>query len=1134
MAVIDWSDPNAVANGTFTINLGLESIDVTVTSVRVSDGSLVGDTAIFDGSPVLAPESGVSEPHSYTIDFGQDVDDIGFEIFDIDAGTPISNKGADPAGWDDVVTIIARDALGNIVTLDPSTVTANYSPTNEENVDGTEDVHEISTLSGDATYPDGALRIDATAYNSAGVEGSGALDTLRFDFPDGIASIEIIQENGSQSIDTGVINIGNINFQFSPGQDDVVEGTLGDDVIIAGGYVDEDGEEVDNLDSLGLVTSAPGTNEDRILGFEGDDFINAGLGDDYVDGGAGDDEIEGGGGADTLLGDLGSDIISGEAGDDIIDGGSRADTLDGGSGDDTIFGGTGADEIDGGDDNDTIDGGDGSDTVVGGSGDDIISDTGVESSVREALRWGELTSDETNVQSFILDTDENQVTFNVNSDISVGIQGEDDQTITTTGVITGGLPPASTTETLEFETNDVDDFAEVEFTFRFDAENVSFRIAELENDVEVTVLAYDRDGNLVDVSFTDVGSDITVDDNTLIADDGGENSTDPADSATVFIGGAIARLVIRIDNESSDTSDNATPNISDIFFDSIVSSDDVLSGGEGADTIRGGDGSDIISGDADDDDIFFGSGDIATGGSGDDVFAIDLTDADPDVVATIDGGSDGTGTGTPVEGDDDANGNDGDTLDLSNLTGDGNTEDGISGVTVTYGANPEDGTVTGVGGLEDGPDVTFTEIENIIYTGDDDLADASASTSSTDIATGGGDDVVTGGEADDNLDGGVDDDTIFMSEGSDTIAGGEGTDEYSAENSTALTDETITVTTDDAGSATIAKEGDGGTDTTTSIEVFTADEGQTGTSAIDEFTITGNFEETEITGVDRVNAVGTWESGNPAVGTISFGPGGPTLGEILDGLYDPGTGPVGPKGIVQITGGDESGQIGNIEFDNFEIINFSVVCFAKGTMIRTVGGDVLIETLQKGDMVVTADHGAQKIQWIGSTALDVTELRANPKLLPIRIRPGSLGDGIPSSDLIVSRQHRILVRSKIAERMFNEPEVLIPAIKLIDLPGIAIATDVQDVHYFHMLFEQHEIVLSNGALTESLFTGPEALKAVSSEAREEIVTLFPELDSENFEPVPARFIPRQGKSMKQLVARHQKNMKPLYVESAWN
>jgi hypothetical protein len=119
----------------------------------------------------------------------------------------------------------------------------------------------------------------------------------------------------------------------------------------------------------------------------------------------------------------------------------------------------------------------------------------------------------------------------------------------------------------------------------------------------------------------------------------------------------------------------------------------------------------------------------------------------------------------------------------------------------------------------------------------------------------------------------------------------------------------------------------------------------------------------------------------------------------------------------------------------------------------------------------------------------------------------------------------VLVRNAVAVRMFDSAEVLIPANKLLTLPRIDIEREADGVEYFHMLFEVHQIVWSNGALTESLFTGPEALKSVSAEAREEITTLFPEIVAPDYVPVPARPIPEKGKLMKRLAQRLAKNDK---------
>ena len=206
----------------------------------------------------------------------------------------------------------------------------------------------------------------------------------------------------------------------------------------------------------------------------------------------------------------------------------------------------------------------------------------------------------------------------------------------------------------------------------------------------------------------------------------------------------------------------------------------------------------------------------------------------------------------------------------------------------------------------------------------------------------------------------------------------------------------------------------------------------------------------------------------------------------------------------------------------------SIVCFGVGTMIKTGDGHVVaIEELKAGDRVVTHDGSADVVRWIGSRKITSFGLMVNPKLRPVRIKAGALGSNLPSEDLIVSRQHRVLLKSVIAERIFGTDEVLIPAIKLVNLEGIEIADDLQEVEYFHILFDQHQIIYSNGAPTESLFTGPEALKAISPEARTEITALFPKIAKPEFNPRPAALIPCRTKKVKHLLERHTKNRKPL-------
>lgn len=208
------------------------------------------------------------------------------------------------------------------------------------------------------------------------------------------------------------------------------------------------------------------------------------------------------------------------------------------------------------------------------------------------------------------------------------------------------------------------------------------------------------------------------------------------------------------------------------------------------------------------------------------------------------------------------------------------------------------------------------------------------------------------------------------------------------------------------------------------------------------------------------------------------------------------------------------------------IVKAKVVCFASGTLIKTIDGEIPVEELSVGTRVLTYDSGYQPVRWIGSKIFSSRQLSEHENLQPVRIRAGALANNMPEADLMVSQQHRILVSSKISQRMFDcNDGVLIAAKHLTMVDGIDIV-ETDSVAYYHFMFDKHEIIFSNGAQTESMFAGPEALKAVSPEAREEILTLFPEVASIDYEATSCRpFV--NGRLGRKLAARHQKNGKEL-------
>lgn len=235
-----------------------------------------------------------------------------------------------------------------------------------------------------------------------------------------------------------------------------------------------------------------------------------------------------------------------------------------------------------------------------------------------------------------------------------------------------------------------------------------------------------------------------------------------------------------------------------------------------------------------------------------------------------------------------------------------------------------------------------------------------------------------------------------------------------------------------------------------------------------------------------------------------------------------------PNGDLPVVSGSLVATISTQEA-GFNFTTNAPVCFARGTMLQTDTGPRPIEELKAGDMVQTKDRGLQPISWIGSRAISARQLQASPHLRPICIAKGALGDGVPSADLVVSPQHRVLVRSKIAQKMFGTQEVLVAAKQLLQVNGVDIM-DVSDagVEYYHVLFAQHEIVLSNGAETESLYTGAEALKTISKSARAEIFNLFPELQDADYQAIGARALV-SGRKGRALATRHAKHNRYLVM-----
>lgn len=777
-----------------------------------------------------------------------------------------------------------------------------------------------------------------------------------------------------------------------------------------------------------------------VHGGPGNDTIAGTPGDNALYGGAGDDKISGGNGADQIYGGDGDDTLNGEAGNDTLYGGAGNDVVEGGTGDDQLYGGEGADSLYGGHGRDTLNGGAGADMLYGGEDDDLFV---LEDGFGADRIYGGGVANGTDVDRIDL------------SGLSSGVE------ITYTGEESGTIRQG-------------DSLARFEEIERIDGT---------------------AHGDRIDASARSDAATI---------DGGAGNDT--------IIGGA---------------------------------GNDTLSGGAGADRIAGGAGNDRI-------DLGTQPGEadtvVLSDGDGQDVVLnfeppVENPNGSWTAIDRIDVSGLHDANGQPVNiwdatvtsadnGDAIITFPGGESLRLVGVTA---AQVSSPGAMTAMGIPPSDGTITGTAGDDvitpgwadaDGDRVDSNDAILERHSGDDDLILAGAGNDI--VEAGAGNDTIVGGSGDDELYGGTGSDrfVLFNGFGHDRIAGGEdtnGDDVDKIDGSHLSQGMDVTFTGDEAGrleagtdSAEFkeieAVQGSGQADrmdasaTTGGISLSGGggDDTLIGGSGEDHLAGgTGNDVLTGGRGADRLNGGDGNDTLRMSHGDGASGGAGDDL-FLFEDLGETGTGDTTANGgegfdtldlgkaarmeTLSMTSGPD-GYSGSVQMDNGSTMRFSqmerVICFTADTRIATPFGPRRAADLAVGDLVLTRDNGPRPLRWVGSRRTTAVGPRA-----PIRIRPGVL-PGL-ERDLLVSPQHRMLFEGYRAQLLFGADEVLIAARYLVDGHDVTVERG-GEVHYVHLLFDAHEIVMAEGAATESFQPGLRGIIGLDAPSRERLFTVCPQL-----------------------------------------
>ncbi|MES2846185.1 MAG: Hint domain-containing protein [Pseudomonadota bacterium] len=899
----------------------------------------------------------------------------------------------------------------------------------------------------------------------------------------GVSYASLADPSYEQAADTTITGgTGNDSLRGGDGADtitgaagnDTIYGGTGDDVLTGGSGTDSlygddgndtfivgtgaQGEEIfggSGTDEISFATAGSGVDVNFSRSGEGTQQVSGGTesdftsievitGSDYADtldgdsdsagltlsGLGGADDIFGGSGADRLFGGTGGDTVTGDSGNDLLEGGADADSLYGGNNDDTLFGGTGNDRLDGGSGNDTLSGDAGDDSLYGGSGDDtfLLADGGGTDTIAGGFdgSLGDIIDTSASASNATL-------TFSGTGSGTISLPGS---TTSFSSIARVQLGAGNDSVTGGSGADSVDAGAgDDDLSGGAGADTLAGGAG---NDTLAGGTASDslsggagddvfvvRANDGADTVSGDAGDDM-LDMSSQTATITATYSGDGAGNAT-FSGGS-ARFTGVESLRTGSGNDSITGAGGNDIIDAGAGNDRVF-GGAGRDSLSGGTGADYLDGGADNDTLVGGAGaDTLYGGSGLDFIDYSASNAAVSVNLATGATSGGDAAGDALAGVDAIIGSGfNDTLvgfDGEALTGDDIYQN------IIYGGAGSDS----IDGLA-GSDSLFGGADNdSIYGGvGNDTLDGG---SGNDLLSGGlgndaldgglGNDALTGGDGNDALFGGAGDDVLSGGTGNDSLTGGEGRD--------------------------IFEVGSGGIDRILDLDLTLVDGSFTDQLDVSDL-VDGSG--------NPINWLDVVVSDDGAGNALLTFPGGEQV--ILDGIAP-----------AQVTGAQSLNRLG-------------IPCFGTGTLILTPTGPRPIETLAAGDMVMTLDHGAQPVVWVGARDLTWTDLAADPRLRPVRIRVGALGN---TGDVILSHNHAVLME-------IDGTEKLVRAGHLAQSGDgrFRIAQGRRAVGYHHLLLPQHEIVFANGMASETLYPGPMAIGALGQDAARDIARKMPALSA---------------------------------------
>ncbi|MDE2199905.1 MAG: Hint domain-containing protein, partial [Rhodospirillales bacterium] len=133
-------------------------------------------------------------------------------------------------------------------------------------------------------------------------------------------------------------------------------------------------------------------------------------------------------------------------------------------------------------------------------------------------------------------------------------------------------------------------------------------------------------------------------------------------------------------------------------------------------------------------------------------------------------------------------------------------------------------------------------------------------------------------------------------------------------------------------------------------------------------------------------------------------------------------------------------------------------CYAAGTRILTPRGEIAVEALRPGDLVVTlaGTAGLRAVAWTGRRRIELGRHPDPAAVAPVRVLAGAFAPGVPHRDLLLSPDHAVFAAG-----------LLVPIGRLVNGATIRRDETGPTVTYVHVELARHDLLLAEGLPAES-------------------------------------------------------------------